>query len=529
MKTDSSRKKAAQAVVIVALLATVSAVNSRAQTAQTVPVSFTPFAAGDLLVSSSTYEGTASTVTVGQSLPGGGNAVTNGSFGPTGVFTNDVPDSSFGVTAPIILSELTTTGTDVEDINVTAALAAAGDKLSTSFSSKSELALNLTPDGSGITFMGYATSPNQLDISNSNTPAVASDTGNTDTAPATYRVVAQLNANGTIETTDTNAYPGNNGRAAVLGSNGNYYTVGNAGNGGSGASTTTQYTGVQSVTPGANATTSTPNSVGTYNITQQGDPADKPAKDNNFRGETIYNNTLYVTKGSGSNGVNTVYQVGTTGSLPTGSSNTISVLPGFTTTTEKNGNNTHPFGLFFANASTLYVADEGDGVYADVGTAANGPAGLNKYSLVNGVWILDYTLTLNLGMNQANAYTVNGSGPGGNYTAVTDGLRNITGVVNPDGTVSIYGVTSTVDNYTGQDAGADPNKLVEMTDLLSNTSATVGDLEGFNTLETAAYGQVLRGVSFTPEAAPEPSTWALLLGGIATLVGMARRRQCRIS
>ena len=38
---------------------------------------------------------------------------------------------------------------------------------------------------------------------------------------------------------------------------------------------------------------------------------DKPGKDTNFRGLTIFNNTLYVSKGSGGNGINTVYQAGT--------------------------------------------------------------------------------------------------------------------------------------------------------------------------------------------------------------------------
>jgi hypothetical protein len=64
--------------------------------------------------------------------------------------------------------------------------------------------------------------------------------------------------------------------------------------------------------------------VGTFSITQVNDPStgmpyasDKLGKDNNFRGLTLFNNTLYTTKGSGSNGVNTVYQVGATGSLPT--------------------------------------------------------------------------------------------------------------------------------------------------------------------------------------------------------------------
>ena len=44
-----------------------------------------------------------------------------------------------------------------------------------------------------------------------------------------------------------------------------------------------------------------------------GDKADKVGKDDNFRGLTIFNNVVYFTKGSGSNGVNTVYFVDTTG------------------------------------------------------------------------------------------------------------------------------------------------------------------------------------------------------------------------
>ena len=62
-----------------------------------------------------------------------------------------------------------------------------------------------------------------------------------------------------------------------------------------------------------------PTPVGSFSVTQLGDKADKIGKDDNFRGLTIYNNVLYFTKGSGSNGVNTVYFVDTTGqACPTG-------------------------------------------------------------------------------------------------------------------------------------------------------------------------------------------------------------------
>ncbi|HEY0778914.1 MAG TPA: PEP-CTERM sorting domain-containing protein [Gemmatirosa sp.] len=77
-----------------------------------------------------------------------------------------------------------------------------------------------------------------------------------------------------------------------------------------------------------------------------------------------------MTKGSGGNGVNTVYQVGAAGALPTAATaatTPITVLPGFPTLTAsgKPDVSTHPFGLWFGNATTLFVADEGDGTITD--------------------------------------------------------------------------------------------------------------------------------------------------------------------
>jgi hypothetical protein len=48
----------------------------------------------------------------------------------------------------------------------------------------------------------------------------------------------------------------------------------------------------------------------------------------------------------------------------------------------------------------------------------------------------------------------------------------------------------------GEDQGADPNKLVTITDPLSAGSPAAG--EGFRTVRTAGFGEVLRGISFTP-------------------------------
>jgi hypothetical protein len=95
-----------------------------------------------------------------------------------------------------------------------------------------------------------------------------------------------------------------------------------------------------------------------------------------------------------------------------------------------------------------------------------------------------------------------------NYPAAlspaTDGCRNITGKHNHDGTVTIYAVTSTVS--ASGDQGADPNKLVKVTDLLKATNLPMDDrdqdrddrLGHFTTIRSAQSGEVLRGVSFAP-------------------------------
>src|ERR1019366_6901840 len=245
-----------------------------------------------------------------------------------------------------------------------------------------------------------------------------------------------------MQVTPTNAYSGNNGRAAIL-SNGLYYIVGNANNGGGTPANVVASAGAQIATPGQAATT-TPQEIGNFSITQITNPAtgqpyaaDKVGKDNNFRGLTIFNNTMYFTKGSGSNGIDTVYQAGAAGTLPTlatAATAPIAILPGFPVTLAKSATaaSDYPFGIWFANATTLYVGDEGDGMAADA--AGSTTAGLQKWTLTNGTWQMAYVLQN--GLNLGQTYTI------ANYPSsispATDGLRNITGKVNGDGTVTIW-------------------------------------------------------------------------------------------
>ncbi len=469
---------------------------------------FSGFTSGNLVLTRTVYTGDASTLAVGQPLPpvcpttaacGTVTATDSGAYPSTSstnnVWNNDKADGSFGITSPIFLDQITPTGTLVNT------LAIPSNMVNTSFSSKSELAINLSTDGTALTFMAYVAPSNTIDVSNSNTPGVYDPTN--PAGGSYFRAVVQVGANGAIQVTPTNAYCGNNGRAAVL-ANGLYYMVGNSNNGSGTPANVVAAGGAQIATPGQSAST-VPTQIGNFSIAQVNNPAtgtpyaaDKLGKDNNFRGLTAFNNAMYFTKGSGSNGINTVYQVTPLPTVANAASATVSILPGFPTILAKNLDATgnYPFGVWFANATTLYVADEGDGTAADAATSPS--AGLQKWVLANGTWSRVYVLQN--GLNLGQPYSI------ANYPASlnpsTDGLRNLTGRVNSDGTVTVWALTSTVS--ANGDQGADPNKLVSITDVLANTDPTVAAKEAFTTLRTAVPGEVLRGISFTPTPGKTP-------------------------
>lgn len=477
------------------------------------------FAQGDLIVTRSVYQATgqAAAIVAGTALPYGGTAVAGTTGGPyPNVFQNDTVDGSFGVTSPIFVDEMTPSGTLVRTFDVPT------NQMVNSFSSKSEMAINLSQDGTAFTFVGYAAPLGQLDVSNSNTPNHVDPTNLV--TSAVQRVVGQLDLDGTFMATPFDGYSGNNGRAAVLTKDGQYLIAGNAGNGsGTEPLDIIDNTGVQIGTPGGPAETTVvgmPTSVCVlsppsppptepkngcqfgFSTQSLGDAADKSGKDDNFRSTTVFNNTLYVTKGSGSNGIDTVFQVGAEGSVPTllsdASTTPITIVPGFPTTFPTSSSaNRYPFATWFANATTMYVADEGSGAAAPY--VADLGAGLEKWTLntTTGIWSLAYTLQAGLNLGVPYAVPNNPTtGPNIYPNPFTDGLRQIVGRVNRDGkTVTLYAVTSTVS--TAGDQGADPNKIVAITDNLSFTTAAQAAAaeETFTTVRSAVYGEVLRGVA----------------------------------
>ena len=508
------------------------------------------FRPGNIVVSRSVYDNNPGNVKVGTILPPNCASTQGGCAPATGapndgtypfVFNNDQYDSSFGITSRIFLDQLTREGHLLNTLEVPNSLdkgiRSTSDQMVTSFSSKSELALHLSTDRRRLTFMGYVAPVNALDVSNSNTPGAVDPTN--PVGEEFFRAIASIGADGRLRFTETNAYSGNNGRAAILNDTTGdfFYTAGNAGNGANpqpdgvilGAGT--QFIDAlreqeSKQDPG------TPAPLASFSVTQLAQKADKIGKDDNFRGITIFNNVVYLTKGSGGNGVNTVYFVDTTGTacskgvglpasnaqLPTsalsydlstlqatGLPSNMCILAGFPTALARTANPVaFPFALWFANATTLYVADEGDGaggasLYTHA--AAQTTAGLQKwvFDAPTQAWNLAYTLTS--GLQLGVPYNVPGYPTGVNaatslpWAPATDGLRNLEGSVE-HGKVTLWAITSTVSG--SGDQGADPNRLVMIEDSLSNTDPAVAAQEQFHTLRQAGFSEVLRGVSLTP-------------------------------
>jgi hypothetical protein len=519
------------------------------------------------------------------------------------LFNNDGPDGSFAVNTPIDLFDVSLSGRRLGIVHVPTS------GMTTSFSSKSELAINAATDGQSVSFLAYGAPTGQFDASNSNTPGVhdftnpdVSSPGVTPESLATgvatntsgngfYRVVGDLHSDGKWSFTDTNSYSGDNGRAALLNASDGYlFAAGNDNNGDSNKITSISSKNLASnsaAQQAANATVSGdaasvlaslvadtgaqtfPESFLSQPAQQLagivdasfGDltyaPSDKPGKDTNFRGLTVFDNVVYYTKGSGSNGADTVYFVNTED--PTGSTDPAYVCPTDSTTvtgTESGvptsepidapvglpragaplptpgmsyqmcilrgfnmdaaafdlndnapaGENTFPFGIWFANADTLYIADEGSGnfnvldpgtPYADALPSNQPLAGLQKWVFSGGQWNLAYTIQNGLDLGQP--YTVPGYPTGDNSTdggsglpwaPATDGLRNISGRVSRNGTATIYATSSTVSG-SGDD-GADPNKVVAVTDAIGADG--LSPQERFRTIAPARYGVRYGGV-----------------------------------
>ncbi|MFN5975978.1 MAG: Ig-like domain-containing protein, partial [Planctomyces sp.] len=301
------------------------------------------------------------------------------------------------------IDEYSPSGTLVSSTPMPTAVDGFNRRLTNSGTATSEGALSLSTDGRYLTVAGYDAA--------TGTAGVASTA--TTTGATVERVVAAVDVDQVVNTrTRTTSFSGNNIRGAVMSSSGGMWLTG--GN-----------SGLIFLPLEANGT-------GTA-------VASTPA---NLRVPAIFGGQLYVS--SGSTGV----RIGSVGTgTPTGGGNSITSLPGYSTSTGS------PYAFYLADLSsavagpdTLYVADDTPGT-------------LQKYSLSGGSWVARGTVTLG-------------------------GCRGVTGVVSGS-TVTLYATSGT--------------SLVRVTDSTGydgNLTATA------TTLVTASSNTVFRGVALVPTRLP---------------------------
>ena len=334
------------------------------------------------------------------------------------------------------------------------------------YGSSSEGTIQPTADGLYLTIGGYSA-----------VPALAYTATATAQSPCATvpRVAALIDVNSNCDTSSVfnDIYNTNNPRSVYSPDDINLYLSGQgAGTGDEGGLYYTQY--------GTNTTTGGAAPTGIFN-------------GESTRTVQAYGGNLYYSADQNSSkGILTgIFEY--TG-LPSTSESTntgTSITPANNGLTGNNLVNYSPDGFFFANATTLYVADTGDPK-----AGGTGDGGIQKWVYNGSQWILKYTLT-----------TPNFVAPSLATTAAhgETGFESLAGKV-VDGVAYLYAVS-----YTAGDA--DPNGLYGVTDTVSATTSAgqscteIASAPGIQASGTNP-DYIYKGVSFAPGGSPVNSTAA---------------------
>lgn len=373
--------------------------------------------------------------------------------------------------APVMLEEIDpTTGKIVGELELPQEASGANSAFSGEYGSSSEGILELAGNGQSLVIAGYGVNAATFNAGEENgqniygNQALAQSTSLTDQSEYTpvARVIADISYTGTIDTSTAlyNVFNTNNPRSVAT-VNGQVFYISGQGVKGD----TTQ--GVFEATDGASSATSIDDATDTREV-------------------EIYNGALYVSTDSTQNNTS---NIATFGDLPSAAASP-AILSGIDfsvvlTAAQTNSVNAGAVGTrvdlspeqyFFANATTLYVADGGA---PKAGTIGDG--GLQKWTLnpETGVWSLAYTLSAGLNLVQNSG------------TSGTTGLIGLSGVLNANGTVTFYATNATLGDL-------DPTYLYTITDQVDATTAPSG--EAFTLVTTAAPDTNIRGIAAAPSA-----------------------------
>lgn len=335
------------------------------------------------------------------------SAVATAQITPGNLVVVEVGNGTFalsGASAPVVVRELTTSGSLVQTIVLPTAATLPQWPLTLAGSNGGEGLITQSKEGNHLILAGYGAPPA--------IPAIAATASG-----GVPRVIAVLGLDGQIDTSTAlaNAHSGGSIASAWSWSGYEFYTAGG------GVVSPGLHRGV-TVVSSRGATTCTP---ATTNLDEA-------------RGLCAFGvdhfTQLYATSGAaGFAGVNAIGN-----GMPSVTPGTATPVPGFAPPI----GSPSQFAFWFADASTLYVADD---------RPAGGGGGIQKWTKGGSTWSLAYTLS-----------------PG-------EGCRGLSGIVDQNG-IRLYATT----------AAATGNRLVATVDT--------GSTAAFTTLATAAANKAYRGV-----------------------------------
>ena len=468
--------------------------------------------------------------------------------------------SNFGLdtASPITLSELHlgaggTSATAVGQLVLPQVQSGLNSPISGEYGSASEGILQRSANGQFLTITGYGVAANTFNTASPSTygtgalgQTVSIPTGNT---TVVSRVVGLIDGNGNVDTSTalTGVFNTNNPRSAATVDGSSFYVTGQGVTGDGTGGLFYALRGATTATP-INVSTSVPK--GTSNGTANplfGTETRVAEIVNTPSGLQLQVSRDFGAKGSPNDTTDIRSFTNASGGLPTSAAGLVAnrIIPGNTnssggntgsidvTAATDNGVNSSrdgslpghtgntfvylsPEQFFYANPSTLYIADSGSPKNGSNG-AGFGEGGLQKW--VNskpdgsGTWTLVYDMDNGLGLtSQFNAGT-DPTAPG------TTGLFGLEGLV-VGNDVELFATTYGLNELS-------PSELVEITDDLPNIDFTVGDAESFNVLYQAPSGTLIRGVAFAP--VPEPLTMSMFGAGLVGLIGIRRRKKANIT
>jgi len=467
-------------------------------------------------------------------------------------------NSGLDTASPITLSELQlgsggTSATGVGQLVLPQNQNGLNSAISGEYGSASEGILERSVTGNALTIVGYGVNANTFNTASPSTygtsalgQTISVASGNTTVVP---RVVALIGPNATVDTSTalTGVFNTNNPRSAATVNGSSFYVSGQGvagdGTGGvfyaqKGATTATPINAGTTVPHG-----STNNGTGNALVGTETRAVEIISTPNGLQLQVSRD---YKASGSPNDTTDIRSLTNGSGGLPTSAAGLVAnrIIPGNTnssggntgsidvTSATDNGVNSardgslpghtgntfvylSPEQFFYANPSTLYVADSGSPKNG-ANAAGLGEGGLQKWvnskSDGSGTWTLVYDLDNGLDLTaQSNATSSDPTAPG------ITGLFGLTGEVVGD-QVELFATTYGLNELS-------ESELVEVTDLVSNANYTTGDAEAFNVLYQAPSDTLIRGVAFAP--VPEPMTLGVFGAGIIGALGIRRRKRNR--